>query len=122
MNTARHAEDILEAWMFADEHRLEAAVRNASPSAPDGYPDSGLDEERKELLESIVERLSVHAEKGVFPEFSQIRGAIALLRHLSSTPSEKIFRTEFGNFFANTLKFISGKDEMLFRSRKRSQG
>jgi hypothetical protein len=98
MNTARQAEDILDAWMFADERRLGAAVRNASLSASGTYPDSGLEEERKEILESVLERLSVHAEKGVFPEFSQIRGAVALLRHLSSTPSEKLFRQDLGIF------------------------
>jgi hypothetical protein len=45
MNTARHAEAILEAWIFADQARLEAALRSASLSASDAHTDSRLDEE-----------------------------------------------------------------------------
>jgi len=122
MNTACHAEAILEAWMFADQSGLEAALRNASLSASHACAGSHLDEERTELLESLVEKLNVLAYKGVLPEFSQVRGAVTLLRHLSSARAEHSIRPEFRNFNLKTLKFTGQKDEMLFRSRMRPQG
>jgi hypothetical protein len=122
MNTARHAEAILEAWMFADQSRLETALKSASPSASDAHAGSRLDEERKELLETIVEELNALTLEGALPEYSQIRGAVSLLRHLGSTREQNRIQTGFRGFNANTLKFISTKDEMIFRSRMRPQG
>jgi hypothetical protein len=122
MNTAGHAEAILEAWMFADQCRLEAALKNASISASHAHSDSRLEEERKELLKTIIEELNALTHEGALPKYSQVRGAVSLLRHLSSTLEENRIQAEFRAFNANTLKFISAKDEMIFRSRMRPQG
>jgi hypothetical protein len=108
--------------MFADKCRLETALRSASLSVSRARTDSPLDEEKKELLETIVEKLNVLAYKGAWPEFSQVRGAVTLLRHLSSARAEHSIRTGLRNFSLKTLKFTGPKDEMLFRSRMRPQG
>ncbi len=122
MNAALHAEAILEAWKAADPSKLETALLDASLPAPHDPTDCHLDEERQELLETIVENLSVLAHTGVLPKYSQIRGSLTLLRHLSSSCAEDTIQTGSRTFSANILKFPGAKDEMLFRSRMRPRG
>jgi hypothetical protein len=122
MNAGLHAEAILKAWMAADRSQLETALMDASLPANRDHTDCHLDEERHELLETIVENLSVHTHTGVLPKYSQIRGSLTLLRHLCVPSAENTIQTGSRTFSANILKFPGAKHEMLFRSRMRPRG
>ena len=82
MTTAQHANNILDAWRFQDHSTLGAALESASNSRV--VPTSGLESERGELLESIVEHLRKLSSQDQLPAAAGRNGALALLSHLSS--------------------------------------
>jgi hypothetical protein len=56
MSVAQHAEQILAAWKTADVVRFELELNAAMHSCQKPEP-NGLEEERREVLASVVERL-----------------------------------------------------------------
>lgn len=102
MSVAEHAENILSAWIIADQQRLEAELKNALSRCKQGKRGSGLESERHELLESIAEHFQRLPSDKRFCS-SQARAPFALLRHL----------TQHDSGLRNTLQVINGKSSQI---------
>ena len=89
MNIAQHASNILEAWKVRDTSGLGAALETASASCQRAPSVSRLENEREEMLQSIVEHLRGLSSANDLPDQSNGSGAIALLYHLSSSSQQK---------------------------------
>lgn len=82
MNVAQHASNILDAWHNAPS--LEAALESASHARIATRPDSNVESERGELLESIVDHLRLLASRNELTDPAKRNGALTLLSHLSA--------------------------------------
>ncbi len=89
MNAAQHASQILEAWRRKDRCNLESVLDRAFLSCTASRHVSRLENEREELLWSIVEHLKEANLEGTLPEYSVGSGARALLSHLSANSRSK---------------------------------
>lgn len=91
MNIAQHASNILEAWKVRDTSGLGAALETASASCKAAPSVSRLENEKEEMLQSIVEHLRGLSSVNDLPDQSKGSGAIALLYHLSSSSQQRKF-------------------------------
>jgi len=85
MNAAQHAARILTAWNGADplgfERELDSALRASdSPASTDLLKVDILEYERRELLNSVVERLRGREKS---PARQSLNAGFVLLEHLS---------------------------------------
>ncbi|HEX4166281.1 MAG TPA: hypothetical protein VHZ55_12505 [Bryobacteraceae bacterium] len=95
MNTAQHADRILSAWRTADRIALKDALLSARHSCDCLRSVSRLDNEKQEVLESVVEHLQTFERQEQFPAYSTAAGAATLLAHLCSDFSERnIYRLD----------------------------
>ncbi|HLH01606.1 MAG TPA: hypothetical protein VKX25_02465 [Bryobacteraceae bacterium] len=82
MTIAQHATNILDAWKLQDYSGLGAALDSASVSRT-SQKAAGIESERGEVLESIVDHLRQLANREVIPAPAGRNGALSLLAHLS---------------------------------------
>jgi hypothetical protein len=75
MKVAQHAERILTAWNLADPTRFRRELQSAISFVGKEAPADHLEYEQREVLESVVERLSAAN--------SRPGGVFVLLEHLS---------------------------------------
>ncbi|HEY3940340.1 MAG TPA: hypothetical protein VGL97_23135 [Bryobacteraceae bacterium] len=61
MNVAQHAEKILKAWNVADPAGFERELESALRSCRRQMPLDHLEDEQREVLESVIERLRAEA-------------------------------------------------------------
>lgn len=78
MSTAQHAGRILEAWSRADAAALANEVEDALSACKLVRPLSALEEEQRELLESVAERFRYSQAS------PRTEAGVALLRHLQA--------------------------------------
>ncbi|HEY1945856.1 MAG TPA: hypothetical protein VGG97_02540 [Bryobacteraceae bacterium] len=89
MNVAQHAGKILAAWNRADPVTFELALESALHSCRRSAPLGGLEYERQEVLQSVIERLWSIGAPGsrVRPELPaasrSLHAGLMLLEHLS---------------------------------------
>lgn len=82
MSAAQHAGRILEAWSHADYGRFEAELERAAARCRVDRPPSVLEDERRELLESVVISLRrLRSEQGDW-QLQRMKAPMDLLRHL----------------------------------------
>ena len=84
MDIAQHADQILQAWKVEDDPSMQAALHSALGSCSGVRTASLLDQERRQLLQTVAEHLQSLGNKGSLPAFSKRSGAQTLLHHLRS--------------------------------------
>jgi len=85
MSAAQSAGRILEAWSQADYHRFEDELERAATGCRTCAPLTVLEDERRELLESVVSNLrGMRGDDGVW-QVQRMNTAMDLLRHLRHT-------------------------------------
>ena len=82
MSAAQSAGRILEAWNQADYHRFECELERAAVCCRTETPVSILEDERRELLESVVSNLRTLRGADGNWQAPRMNTAIDLLRHL----------------------------------------
>jgi hypothetical protein len=85
MSAAQSAGRILEAWNQADYHRFEDELESAAVCCRTETPVSVLEDERRELLESVVSNLRTLRGADGNWQAQRMNTAIDLLRHLRHT-------------------------------------
>ena len=82
MSAAQYAGRILEAWNHADYGQFEAELERAAARCRMDSPVSVLEDERTELLESVVGSLrGLRSEDGNW-QVQRMKAPMDLLRHL----------------------------------------
>ncbi|HTP88021.1 MAG TPA: hypothetical protein VMJ34_13795 [Bryobacteraceae bacterium] len=82
MSAAQCAGRILEAWNHADYNQFEAELERAAARCRFDRPPSILEDERRELLESVVCNLRLlRTEEGDW-QIQRMKAPMDLLRHL----------------------------------------
>jgi hypothetical protein len=82
MSAAQYAGRILDAWNHADYGQFEAELERAAARCRIDRPASVLDDERRDLLESVVSSLRrLRSEDGDWP-VQRMKAPMDLLRHL----------------------------------------
>jgi hypothetical protein len=82
MSAAQFAGRILDAWNHADYGQFEAELERAAARCRVDRPLSVLEDERRELLESVVSSLRrLHSEGGDW-QVQRMEAPMDLLRHL----------------------------------------
>jgi hypothetical protein len=82
MSAAQYAGRILEAWNHADYGQFEAELERAAARCRMDSPASVLEDERRELLESVVGSLrGLRGEDGNW-QVQRMKTPMDLLRHL----------------------------------------
>jgi hypothetical protein len=95
MNTARYAKEILNAWQIGDWNALRDALARALQMLRKVKSISRLDQEREEMLQSVISELQQLDRQHSLPTFTEASGTAVLLEHLSSFPfSEQISGVE----------------------------
>jgi len=83
MSASHYAGRILDAWTHADYGQFEAELERAAIRCQTERPPSVLEDERRELLESVVTSLRrLRAEQGGW-QVQRMKAPMDLLRHLS---------------------------------------
>jgi hypothetical protein len=89
MNVAQHAEQILAAWKRADAVSFEAELDYAMRSCQRPTPANHLESEKREVLESVVERLRlIRPQQGTaspaaaYCSPQSLKAGFTLLEHL----------------------------------------
>jgi len=82
MSAAQSAGRILEAWNQADYHRFADELERAAVCCRTETPGSVLEDERRELLESVVSNLRTLRGTDGNWQAQRMNTAIDLLRHL----------------------------------------
>jgi len=85
MSAAQSAGRILEAWNQADYSRFENELERAAVCCRTEAPVSILEDERRELLESVVSNLRTLRGTDGNWQVQRMNTAIDLLRHLRRT-------------------------------------
>ena len=82
MSAAHYAGRILDAWSHADYGQFEAELERAAARCRADRPPSVLEDERRELLESVVGSLRrLRNEEGGW-QVQRMKAPMDLLRHL----------------------------------------
>lgn len=82
MSVAQYAGRILDAWNHADYGQFEAELERAAARCRSERPASLLDDERRELLESVVGSLRRLRGGGGDWQVQRMKAPMDLLRHL----------------------------------------
>jgi hypothetical protein len=104
MSISEHAENILSAWVVADQQRFECEVQKALSSCKGAKTRSVLESERHELLESIAEHFQTLPSDKRFSR-SESQASFVLLHHLSQAQngSGKYLNVSSGKYPKKTL-------------------
>ncbi len=82
MSASQYAGRILDAWSHADYGQFEAELERAAERCQIERPPSVLEDERRELLESVVTNLRLlRTEQGDW-QVQRMKAPMDLLRHL----------------------------------------
>jgi hypothetical protein len=82
MSASQYAGRILDAWSHADYGQFEAELEHAAARCQTERPPSVLEDERRELLESVVTNLRMlRSEHGDW-QVQRMKAPMDLLRHL----------------------------------------
>ncbi len=101
MNTAQHAGRILNAWKTADDAALADALGTAQRSCHSVRSVNRFENEKQEVLESVIEHLQMFQRTEQLPAYSRAAAAATLLAHLSSDLTDQnIYRTEHAFYTA----------------------
>ena len=83
MTVAKHAEQILAAWKRADAVSFEAELDDAMHSCQRPTPANHLESEKREVLESVVERLRlIRPSAAAYCSPQSLNAGFTLLEHL----------------------------------------
>jgi len=86
LNTGQHAGHILKAWKRgSDLLEFDTALKTAWASYKATRSISRLEDERQEVLKTVVEHLRDLRAAGERPAYSRSSGAVTLLSHLSDS-------------------------------------
>jgi len=82
MSAAQYAGRILDAWNHADYGQFEAELEQAAARCQIEHPLSVLEDERRELLESVVINLRLLRSENGDWQIQRMKAPMDLLRHL----------------------------------------
>ncbi len=88
MTVAQYAENILSAWTVADHPRFEAEVASALLSCQTSDLDSGVEYERRQVLQGIAEHFERLRARQELVDCA-VSSGLLLLHHLRNNPIRK---------------------------------